>query len=79
MLSQMLQSQVSLKHFLCFLVIAGERKANHEFLLKSQILQVAIQYACKVVNRVAFHGQIKHNVGAADMSAHIDLLLHDCL
>ena len=56
MLCQALKSQVSLKHLLSFLVITGEHQPNHEFLLKSQILQVSVQNPGKVVNRVALHG-----------------------
>ena len=75
----MLQGQEPLVSLFSFLVITGESDTNHELLLESQILQIPVQNSSEVVNGVAFGWQIENDMRAADVSAHVDFLLHDRL
>ena len=79
MFTKMLQGQVPLENSFSFLIITGERHANHKLLLLSQISQVSVQNAGEVVNGVSLHGQVEDDLRATHVSAHVDFLLHDGL
>ena len=49
-LGEVLQRQVPLEDPLRLLVVSGKRHTNHKLLLKSQILQVSVQDAGKVID-----------------------------
>ena len=49
-LGEVLQRQVPLEDPLRLLIVSGQRHTNHKLLLKSQILQVSVQDAGKVID-----------------------------
>ena len=77
MLYEMLELQVALIDTLSSGIISWNSQSNHELLLQSQILQVAVQDSRKVVDRVSFGREVDDDLLDTDVSAHTDLLLHD--
>lgn len=79
MLCEMLQLQETLVDALSGCVVAWQSYSDYKFLLNREVLEVAIEYACKVVESTALHWQIKQDVCDVHMYAKVDLLLEDRL